>query len=96
MGQRIQQRVEREINEQMKNPEQFEDYAGAQQETDIYELSYIRCIAEVEDLDEEGKPTYFTDVAKFWKDPYNGKYMKKYCEVKVLHWYDEDNFNQIG
>jgi hypothetical protein len=59
-------------------------------------LSDIRCRAEIEEKDDDGNPTYFTDVAKFWKDPYNGKYMKKFCEVKILHWYNEDESIQLG
>lgn len=93
--------MQREIKNLMNNPEQFNDHPGRLQESEIFELSNIRAIANVEMEDEEGVPTYFTDVVNFWMDPYNGKYMKKYCEIKAMQMFenkdkDTDDFVQLG
>jgi hypothetical protein len=71
--------MEREIKFAMKNGAFFEDYPTKERETDIYELSDYRVIAEIDPKDDDGNPSAFTDVVTFFKDPFNGKYMSKFC-----------------
>lgn len=78
-AEQIKQKMQREIKQQLTEKQFFEDYPTQLQETDIFELSDQQCIAQVDLIDEDGKPTVFSEVVKFFKDPYNGKYMRKYC-----------------
>ena len=62
-------------------------------ETDIYELSNVASSIESTD---DSIDLMFKEVVKFYKYQNSGKYLPKYCNIRIKQYDEYDNYIYIG
>ena len=53
-------------------------------------------ISDIDEVDEDGAETAFKEVVNFYKEKKSGKYMTKYCSIKMFQHDEEEKAEQIG